>query len=80
MIQRRTLLKSAAAVVAAPAIAAQAQAPITLRFQTFVPATSNVYSRVLVPWMNKVEKESNGRLKFEHYAAMQMGGAPAPAV
>jgi TRAP-type C4-dicarboxylate transport system substrate-binding protein len=77
MIQRRTLLKSAAAVAAIPAIAAHAQSPITLRFQTFVPATSNVYSRVLVPWMNKVEKESNGRLKFEHYAAMQMGGAPA---
>lgn len=78
MIQRRALLKSAAAaVVAAPALVAQAQAPVTLRFQTFVPATSNVYSRVLVPWMNKIEKESGGRIKFEHYAAMQMGGSPA---
>jgi TRAP-type C4-dicarboxylate transport system substrate-binding protein len=77
MIQRRALLQSAAAVVAAPSLLAHAQAPITLRFQTFVPATSNVYSRVLVPWMQTIEKESGGRLKFEHYAAMQLGGAPA---
>jgi TRAP-type C4-dicarboxylate transport system substrate-binding protein len=77
MLQRRTLLKSAAALVAAPAISANAQNVTTLRFQTFVPAISNVYSNVLVPWMQNVEKESNGRLKFESFASMQMGGAPA---
>jgi len=77
MLHRRTLLKSAAALVAAPAISANAQSVTTLRFQTFVPAISNVYSNVLVPWMQKVEKESNGRLKFESFASMQMGGAPA---
>ncbi|MDP3627212.1 MAG: TRAP transporter substrate-binding protein [Hydrogenophaga sp.] len=70
-------MKSAAALVAAPAISANAQSVTTLRFQTFVPAISNVYSNVLVPWMQKVEKESNGRLKFESFASMQMGGAPA---
>lgn len=76
MIDRRTLLKTAA-VLAAPALPARAQSVTTLRFQTFVPATSNVYSRVLVPWMQKVEKESNGRLKFESFSSMQMGGTPA---
>ena len=28
------------------------------------------------PWMDKVEKESGGRIKFEGYPAMQLGGTP----
>lgn len=76
MIDRRTLLKSAA-VLAVPALPVRAQSVTTLRFQTFVPATSNVYSRVLVPWMQTIEKESGGRIKFEHYSSMQLGGSPA---
>ncbi|MFZ9543310.1 MAG: TRAP transporter substrate-binding protein, partial [Hylemonella sp.] len=28
------------------------------------------------PWMEKVEKESGGRIKFEAYPAMQLGGSP----
>jgi TRAP-type C4-dicarboxylate transport system substrate-binding protein len=77
MIDRRTLMKAAAASVALPGIPALAQNVTTLRFHTFVPATSNVWSRVIVPWMAKVEKESNGRIKFEGFTSMQMGGSPA---
>jgi TRAP-type transport system periplasmic protein len=77
MIDRRTLMKAAAASVAVPALPALAQNVTTLRFHTFVPATSNVWSRVIVPWMGKIEKESNGRIKFEGFTSMQMGGAPA---
>jgi TRAP-type C4-dicarboxylate transport system substrate-binding protein len=29
------------------------------------------------PWMDKVEKESGGRIKIEAYPAMQLGGTPA---
>jgi TRAP-type C4-dicarboxylate transport system substrate-binding protein len=77
-MDRRTLIKSAA-VLAAPAIvtSARAQNVITLRLHTFVPATSNVYSRVIVPWMAKIEQESGGRLKFQGFPSMQMGGTPA---
>ena len=28
------------------------------------------------PWMEKVEKDSGGRIKFEAYPAMQLGGTP----
>ena len=28
------------------------------------------------PWMDKVEKDSGGRIKFEAYPAMQLGGTP----
>lgn len=77
-MDRRTLLKSAAAL-AAPAIVrpVSAQNPVTLRLHTFVPATSNVYSKVITPWMHKIENESGGRIRFQGYASMQMGGAPA---
>ena len=77
-MDRRTLIKSAA-VLAAPAIVtnARAQSVTTLRFHTFVPAMSNVYSRSITPWMAKIEQESGGRLKFQAFPSMQMGGAPA---
>jgi TRAP-type transport system periplasmic protein len=32
------------------------------------------------PWTKKVEAESNGRIKFEIYPAMQLGGAPPALV
>ena len=77
MIQRRTLLQSGAAVaLGAPAIAGLAQQAVTLKFHTFMSPTSNVWLGMHKPWMDKVEKESGGRIKFEAYPAMQLGGTP----
>ncbi|MBE7939935.1 MULTISPECIES: TRAP transporter substrate-binding protein [Ramlibacter] len=77
MIQRRTLLKTAAAGAALGApLAALAQQAVTLKFHTFMAPQSNVWLNMHKAWMNKVEKESNGRIKFEGYPAMQLGGTP----
>ncbi len=78
MIQRRTLLKSSAAAVAlgAPALSGLAQQAVTLKFHTFMAPLSNVWLTMHKPWMEKVEKESGGRIKFEAYPAMQLGGTP----
>lgn len=77
MIQRRTLLKStAAAALAAPALTGFAQQVVTLKFHTFMAPQSNVWLTMNKPWMDKVEKESGGRIKFEAYPAMQLGGTP----
>src|SRR5512133_1866636 len=77
MIQRRTLLKTAAAaVLGAPALSGLAQQSVTLKFHTFMAPQSNVWLTMHKPWMSKVEKESNGRIKFEAYPAMQLGGTP----
>ena len=77
MIQRRTLLKSGAAVaLGAPALAGHAQQAITLKFHTFMSPQSNDWLSMHKPWMEKVEKESGGRIKFEAYPAMQLGGTP----
>ena len=78
MIQRRTLLKSTAAAVAlgAPSLSGLAQQAVTLKFHTFMAPQSNVWLTMHKPWMEKVEKESGGRIKFEGYPAMQLGGTP----
>lgn len=78
MIQRRTLLKSgaAAAVLGAPALSGLAQQAVTLKFHTFMSPMSAVWLGMHKPWMEKVEKESGGRIKFEAYPAMQLGGTP----
>jgi TRAP-type transport system periplasmic protein len=78
MINRRSLLKTgvAAAVVTSSAVAL-AQAPVvTLKFHTFMAPQSNVWLNMHKAWMDKVEKESGGRIKFEAYPAMQLGGTP----
>ena len=77
MIQRRTLLKSTAAVaLGAPALSSLAQQTVTLKFHTFMAPQSNVWLNMHKAWMDKVEKESGGRIKFEGYPAMQLGGTP----
>jgi TRAP-type C4-dicarboxylate transport system substrate-binding protein len=77
MIQRRTLLQSGAAVaLGAPALSGFAQQSVTLKFHTFMAPQSNVYINMHKAWMDKVEKESGGRIKFEGYPAMQLGGTP----
>ena len=77
MMKRRTLIQGAAgAALGAPALVGFAQQTVTLKFHTFMSPTSNVWLGMHKPWMEKVEKESNGRIKFEAYPAMQLGGTP----
>ena len=78
MINRRSLLKTGvAAAVATSGVVALAQAPVvTLKFHTFMSPQSNVWLNMHKAWMDKVEKESGGRIKFEAYPAMQLGGTP----
>lgn len=75
-MQRRTVLQAGAASLAAPALSGMAQSPITLKFHTFMTSQSNVWLTMHKPWMDKVERESGGRIRFEAYPAMQLGGAP----
>jgi TRAP-type C4-dicarboxylate transport system substrate-binding protein len=77
MMKRRTLIQSgAAAAFGAPALIGFAQQSVTLKFHTFMAPQSNVWINMHKAWMNKVEKESGGRIKFEAYPAMQLGGTP----
>jgi TRAP-type transport system periplasmic protein len=76
-MKRRSLIQGAAgAALGAPALVGFAQQSVTLKFHTFVPPQSSNFVHMHKPWMDKVEKDSGGRIKFEAYAAMQLGGTP----
>ncbi|MEL6690700.1 MAG: TRAP transporter substrate-binding protein [Pseudomonadota bacterium] len=70
-----TLLKTAAltAIMATTATVASAQ-DVTLRFQHFVSPLSANPTHFMQPWADKVEADSNGRIKVELYPFMQLGG------
>jgi TRAP-type C4-dicarboxylate transport system substrate-binding protein len=54
-----------------------ASAQVVLKFHTFMNAPSNVWDSMLAPWMDKIEKESGGRIWFDRYSAMTFGGKPS---
>src|SRR5215475_14969620 len=60
------------ALVLAPTAAVSQE--VTLRLQTFLPPVANPVKHFIVPWVEKVEKESNGRIKIQVYPSMQLGG------
>ena len=76
-MKRRTFVQGAAAAASLGApLAALAQQSVTLKFHTFMAPQSNVWLTMHKPWMEKVEKDSGGKIKFEAYPAMQLGGTP----
>ena len=52
-------------------------APVTLKVAHFLPTSSNFHQFVLLPWCDKINKESGGNLKCQIYPSMQLGGTPA---
>ncbi|WP_281856475.1 TRAP transporter substrate-binding protein [Litoreibacter halocynthiae] len=47
---------------------------VTLRFQHFVSPKSANPTYFMQPWADKIEKDSDGRIKVELYPFMQLGG------
>jgi len=50
---------------------------LELKIHHFAPPTATQHTKVLGPWCEKIEKESDGELKCQIYPAMQLGGTPA---
>jgi len=75
MLKRHWFKALAILAVALAASGAQAQ-EVSLKFHTFMAPGSNVWVNMLLPWMEKVSKESGGRIKFQQFPAMQLGGTP----
>lgn len=51
-------------------------ADVTLRFHQFLSLKADIPAQGIEPWIKKIEEESNGRIKIEHYPSMQLGGSP----
>lgn len=75
-IQRRTALLAvgalAGALMAGNAMAQQ----VTLRLHQMLPQQATIPARALIPWAQKVEAESGGKIKVQLFHAMSLGGAP----
>jgi TRAP-type C4-dicarboxylate transport system substrate-binding protein len=52
----------------------------TFKLHQLLPEQATIPSGFLNPWIEKVEKESGGRIEIEHYPSMQLGGKPPALV
>ena len=68
----RTAVAAAAVFTAGQGFAQQ----VTLRLHQMLPPQATIPARALIPWAQKVEKDSAGRIKVQLFHAMQLGGAP----
>lgn len=78
MTDTRNLVKLAMGTALAAAFgggAAFAQ-EVTLRLHSFLPEQANVPQNILIPWAEKVEAESDGRIDIQLFHAMALGGTP----
>jgi TRAP-type C4-dicarboxylate transport system substrate-binding protein len=64
-----------AALAATLATGAFAQ-DVTLKLHHFLPAQANVPKLILDVWADKVEAQSEGRIKIDRFPTMQLGGRP----
>ncbi len=71
------MLRKLAFGLAATAVMSSAQAQeVVLKVAHFLPPMSNMHAGFIVPWCDKIEAESKGRMKCQIYPAMQLGGTP----
>ena len=76
-MKRRDALRTLGALAAVGAAGrAAAQQTVTLRLHQMLPPQATIPARAIVPWAQKVEAESGGRIKVQIFNAMQLGGAP----
>ncbi len=73
MAFRSTWYLALAALLFAGAAGAQT---VSLKVHHFLPPGSTAHAKFIVPWCDKIAKESAGRLKCQIYPSMQLGGTP----
>lgn len=49
---------------------------VTMKFHQMLPPQATIPSKAIKPWIEKVEKESGGRIKINQFDAMALGGKP----
>ena len=63
-------------VMAVVAVRPASATDVTLRLHHFLPTTSTAHQRLIAPWAQRVETQSDGRIAVEIYPSMQLGGKP----
>jgi TRAP-type transport system periplasmic protein len=75
-IPRRTALAAMGAVAALAVTGTAMAQTVTLRLHQMLPPQATIPAKAIVPWAQKVEAESGGKIKVQLFHAMQLGGAP----
>ncbi len=75
-MMKRILMACVFAGAALSVPAAAAAQEVTLKVHQFLPSPATIPRLFIKPWSEKVEKESGGRIKFQHFPSMQLGGKP----
>jgi TRAP-type C4-dicarboxylate transport system substrate-binding protein len=70
--QLRAFAAAAAILFTVPATAQE----VTLKIHHFLPPPSVAHSKFIVPWTQRVEAACPGRIKFQLFPSMQLGGTP----
>lgn len=70
-----TKLLAGAAVATMVSFGAHAQ-EVTLTVHHFLGPKAPTQAKMIEPWAKKIEEESNGRIKFEIFPSMSLGGNP----
>ncbi|MBR9884506.1 MAG: TRAP transporter substrate-binding protein [Oceanospirillales bacterium] len=67
-------LSIAGATLSTSSLAADPE--FSFKLHHMLPPMSMAHTKILTPWAEKIEEESNGRIHIEVYPAMQLGGKP----
>ncbi len=70
------LIMIAATIAIGAGSAGAASEVVTLKVSHFLPTNSPFHQQVLLPWCDKIGKESGGKLKCQIYPSLQLGGSP----
>ncbi|KAA3634177.1 MAG: C4-dicarboxylate ABC transporter [Proteobacteria bacterium] len=73
---QRALGVAAALIVSMSAGTTAHAQEVVLKLHHFLPAGHQNQKTVIEPWAEKINKESDGRIKIEIYPSMQLGGKP----
>ena len=74
-MKKLSLMLAAAATGIVLSASAYAQ-DVTLKFHQMLPPPATIPSKAIKPWIEKVQQESNGRIKIDQYDSMALGGKP----
>ncbi|MBI2355079.1 MAG: TRAP transporter substrate-binding protein [Deltaproteobacteria bacterium] len=74
---RACLVSTLVVIAFGSSVAFAASDVVTLKVAHFLPASSNAHQKLIIPWCEKIGKESGGKIKCQIYPSMQLGGTPA---
>ncbi|MGC1494750.1 MAG: TRAP transporter substrate-binding protein [Sulfitobacter sp.] len=72
-IFKKTALMAALAALTSTGAWAQ---EVELKLHQLLPERATIPANAIIPWIEKVQADSGGRIKITHFPSMQLGGSP----